>query len=193
MKEPYTIRRLTPALLGDYWRFFDHDAFADNPDWAACYCVFYHADHSEKDWGTRSAAENRQTSGELIRVGRMQGYLAYLGERPVGWCQAAPRHTIRNIRENPELVAPGEGEGVGAIACFLVAQPQRRRGLARQLLEAACQGFREQGLVYAEAYPRLEAVSEAANYHGPLEMYLEAGFEVARRLEGFAVVRKKLV
>ena len=39
-----TIERLTPARRDDFLRFFDHEhgpAFADNPEWAKCYCHFY--------------------------------------------------------------------------------------------------------------------------------------------------------
>src|SRR4029079_3696625 len=28
--------------VGDWLRFFDHDGFAGNPDWAACYCLEPH-------------------------------------------------------------------------------------------------------------------------------------------------------
>jgi len=39
-----TVKPLTPALGADFLRFFDHErgaAFADNPEWAKCYCHFY--------------------------------------------------------------------------------------------------------------------------------------------------------
>ena len=39
------IERLTPSRGGDFrLRFFDHErgpAFADNPEWATCYCHYY--------------------------------------------------------------------------------------------------------------------------------------------------------
>ncbi len=44
------IRELTPALAGDYLAFFDGDAFADNPDWASCYCRFFLWDGSTQGW-----------------------------------------------------------------------------------------------------------------------------------------------
>jgi ribosomal protein S18 acetylase RimI-like enzyme len=187
------IKPLTPELLPDYLRFFDQDAFADNPDWASCYCCFYHfqAQPGEKDWEYRSLPENRQLAGELVRMGRLQGYLAYQGETPVAWCQAAPRRLILNIQNNIEWRVDEE-ERIGAIACFIVARPYRRQRIASQLLEAACDGFRRQGLVFAEAYPRTDTRSDAANYHGPLDMYLAAGFELVRKLETIAVVRKRL-
>jgi len=48
------------------------------------------------------------------------------------------------------------------------------------------------GLTIVEAYRREEASTDAGHYHGPLQMYLRAGFAVHRRLAGYLVVRKDL-
>ena len=61
-----TVRRLTPELLTDWLGFFDHEAFADNPDWSGCYCQWLHADRDARDWDTRTAQENRAASIDLI-------------------------------------------------------------------------------------------------------------------------------
>jgi GNAT superfamily N-acetyltransferase len=185
------IRPLTVDLLPDWLHFFDHDAFADHPDWAGCYCYYFHADHSEKEWDARTAEENREASSALIRSGRLRGYLAYLDERPVGWCQAAPRSLIRNIAHDPRLSAD-EADDVGSMACFVVARPFRGMGVARQLLRAACDGFRTQGLRIAEGYPRVPAEGDAGNYHGPLALYLSLGFAPYAELEGITVVKRLL-
>jgi hypothetical protein len=64
--------------------------------------------------------------------------------------------------------------------------------VARRLLDAACAGFRDMGLVVAEAYPRKQASGDAANYHGPLALFLEAGFAPFSESETVVVVRKNL-
>src|SRR5262249_5430708 len=33
------VHPVTEDRVDDWLRFFDHDAFAGNPDWAACYCL----------------------------------------------------------------------------------------------------------------------------------------------------------
>jgi GNAT superfamily N-acetyltransferase len=185
------IRASSPALVEDYLRFFDHDAFADNPKWASCYCYFYHAPHEQTDWGTRAGAENRAAVRELCCDGRMHGYLAYVAGKPVGWCHAAPRCDIPNLQAS-EALRVDDVNQVGAIVCFVVAKPYRGQGIARQLLDAACDGFMRQGLVIAEAYPRKGTNADAANYHGPLQMYLAAGFQPFREFEDFLIVRKPL-
>lgn len=185
------VRELKPELLQDWLSFFDHDAFVDNPEWEGCYCHFYHANHAEKDWGERSAAENRAASRGLILSGNLRGLLAYADGKPAGWCHAAPRLLIPNLLTSHGLEVE-DAERVGSIVCFVVAPGLRRQGIARRLLDAACSGFAAQGLAIAEAYPRLNVDGDAANYHGPSSLYREAGFVEYRRLDRVMMVRKAL-
>jgi GNAT superfamily N-acetyltransferase len=82
---------------------------------------------------------------------------------------------------------------VGTIICFLVEPSFRGRGVARQLLEAACDGLRLQGFRIAEGNPRTRSDSAAANHFGPLSLYLSAGFSVHREDDdGSVYVRRTL-
>ena len=195
--ETYTIRKLTPERLEDYLAFFDHDAFADHPEWAFCYCRLHHFPHDQRAWGATTAEENREAVIDLIQAGILRGYLAYLGDKPVGWCNAGPR--VR-MTTTPDYDEP-DAEATGSIMCFVVAKEHRRRGIARRLLDAACAGFAAQGFTFAEAYLFQGAQGDAANYPGPLAMYLAAGFERYRTCpceacfcesDEILVVRKKL-
>jgi GNAT superfamily N-acetyltransferase len=188
---PVITRAVDASLLADWLAFFDRDAFTDNREWSGCFCRFYHADHAEKAWETRTAAENRTAARRLIAAGRLRGYLAYLEGRPVGWCHAAPRLAIPNLAKDPVL-AVSDACDVGSIVCFIVAPAFRRQGVARSLLAAACAGFEEEGLRIAEAYPRRAAGSAAASYHGPLALYLAAGFAPFRESPETIIVRREL-
>jgi GNAT superfamily N-acetyltransferase len=186
-----TICELTPELIDDYLSFFDGDAFSDNPDWAMCYCAFHHFPGTLSDWQKVTGQDTRSLISDLIRQGKPHGLLAYFEGRVVGWCNAAPRDMLPNITRFGQMQLD-EADRVGAIACFVIARPHRRRGIARQLLDAACEMFRRQGLTTAEAYPGKGARSQAENYPGPLDMYLSAGFRVIREFERFCVVQKAL-
>ncbi len=189
MTEP-TIQPLSPDLLDDYLYFFDHDAFCDNREWASCYCCFYHAPPAE--WEARTGEQNRDQVSALIRAGQMHGYLAYVEEKVVvGWCHAAPRAAIATLPHYQGIQVAAADQG-GAILCFVVAKDHRHQGIARALLDAACAGFRQQGFTYAEAYPRPQAQGDADNYHGPLQMYLAAGFTPFRQTGKAVIVRKQL-
>ena len=185
------VRELSPQILEDWLAFFDHEAFADNPEWSACYCHFFHADHEAGDWDERSAKQNRAASCDLITAGRLRGYLAYVGGKPAGWCHAAPRLLIPNLQKD-ETLAITDADQVGSVVCFVVSDHHRGRGLANRLLDAACTGFRAQGLAVAEAYPRKNAVGDAGNYHGPLSLYLHSGFAPFKESERILIVRKDL-
>jgi GNAT superfamily N-acetyltransferase len=184
-----SIKALSPELQQDFLRFFDGTAFSDNPRWASCYCQCFYEDHSVVKWSERTAPQNRSLACERIERGEMQGYLAYCDGTPVGWCNAAPRTLLHALDDEPT----DDAEKVGAIMCFLVEPSHRGRGVARALLEAACNGLRAQGLRIAEANPRTASVSAAENHFGPLSMYLSAGFTVHREDDdGSVYVRRML-
>ena len=191
MSEP-VIRELTPELLDDYLKFFDHDAFADNPAWAGCYCRYFHFSGTDEEWDACTASDRRATISDLICNGQAHGLLAYVGGKPVGWCKAAPRLALPRLNLSKDLQVD-DADRVGSIVCFVIAKPYRGRGIARRLLDAACDVLARRGLAFAEAYPRKHAESEADNYPGPLKMYLAAGFTIFREVDKRVIVRKPLL
>ena len=167
------IRPLTPDQHDAVMHFFDLVAYADNPSWAKCYCMF----PLLRDYQQRTREQNRAARSELVRSGGANGLVAYRLGRVVGWCHPALSTEV--------VVMPPE-PGVGAIVCFVVAPDQRRHGIATALLERAIEHLKERGCREIQAAPLTatadDATSPAANYHGPLEMYLRAGFSVEKAL-----------
>ncbi len=189
------VRELKPELVSDYLRFFDK-AFSDFPDWADCYCGFY--DTSGSDWDATAGAEHRAARSERISNGTAQGLLAYIGDEPVGWCNAQPRANFGNMRSY-RVALTDPDEPVGSIMCFLVRPEHRGKGVSTALLNAACDKFHRDGLRVAEGYPTTDLSKRfgdipwaEGNYKGPLNMYLKNGFKIHRQLERFAIVRKQL-
>src|SRR5207245_11614859 len=103
IRGPVDVRPLTPALKGDYLKYFDEPAFADNPVWASCYCLSYHLDLAPEEFDARSAAENRAAREDQIERGDASGVLAFAGDRIVGWCNAAPRGSLPLLDRNPDF------------------------------------------------------------------------------------------
>ncbi len=181
-----TIAEMSPARQEDYLAFFDHDAFTDNPRWASCYCFFHFATHDREEWNQRTAQQNRAAIVDMIRQGRLHGYLAYAGGKPIGWCNANLRTNYTTLESGPS------SQAVGAIVCFIVAKRYRGIGVARRLLDAACAGFASQGIAVVEVYARKDTEDEAANHHGPLSMYLACGFDPVEEKGPVVTVRKSL-
>jgi GNAT superfamily N-acetyltransferase len=194
-----TVKPLTPALGADFLRFFDHErgvAFADNPEWAKCYCHFYHVPQAI-DWPALTASQNRIAMQARIEVGAMDGFLAFDGAEVVGWLNAQPRHALPHCFDRMRIEPtplPCEAFEAAVIVCFVVAPQRRRQGIARVLLAAALESFAARGIKLVDAFPFKSGASELAadHYHGSLFLFLDQGFTVLREDETMTAVRKML-
>ena len=110
-----------------------------------------------------------------VQAGTPVGILGYLGNEPVAWCSVAPRSTYR-----PLGGAPGPDDEVWSVVCFYVAPRLRRRGLMRQMLQAAIETARRHGAAVLEAYP-VEVGSPSYRFMGFVPLFRAAGFAPAGR------------
>ena len=194
-----TVKPLIPALAADFMRFFDHErgpAFADNPQWAKCYCHYYEVPRAI-DWASMTAEQNRVAMRSRIEVGEMEGFLAFDGSDVVGWMNAHARHRLPHCFERLGIAPttlPCEPYQAAVIVCFVIAPQLRRRGVARTLLAAGLAGLAASGFKLVDAFPFKAGRSEAPadHYHGPLAMFLAEGFTVLREEESLTVVRRML-
>jgi hypothetical protein len=85
-----TVHPVTKDRADDWLRFFDHDGFAGNPDWASCYGLDPHVPATPAQ-PERAWCETRATVAERLRGGTTFGYLAYIDGRPAGWVNASLR------------------------------------------------------------------------------------------------------
>ena len=194
------IERLTPAHADDYLAFFDHErgpAFADNPEWATCYCHYYQVP-TALPWKELDGSMNRVAMRARIETGEMEGFLAYAGDDLAGWMNAQPYHKLTfacarmRIPEPPLPVPRHEG---AAIVCFVVAPQHRRRGVARALLDAGLDSFSQRGIKLVDGFPwNVEPGDDkpADFYHGSLAMFEAAGFTRLAAHDNLTVVRKLL-
>lgn len=188
---PVEIQDVTAARVADYQAFFDEDAFRDYPAWSSCYCMETHFGGTQQEHLLRNAADNRADMSRLLASGEATALLAYADGRPVAWCSYGATRRLAGLMAKLNL-DPADHEGVGSIACFVIAAPYRGHGLARRLLDAACERLAASGLEWVEAYPQRSGATAQANYRGPLEMYQAAGFEPYREAGRTLVVRRRL-
>jgi GNAT superfamily N-acetyltransferase len=182
-----TVHPVTKDRIDDWLRFFDHDAFAGNPDWASCYCLEPHLPPtSEEPEGAWS--ERRASVAERLRRGTTFGYLAYVDGRPAGWVNASLRSDYGLFRgvdpDGPEAIA------VIGVSCFVIAPPFRRHGIASALLDRVIADAAARGASWIEGYPRNKPEESAAShFRGPRSMYDARGFEAIQVREHDTVVR----
>jgi ribosomal protein S18 acetylase RimI-like enzyme len=196
---PVVTMPLRPEDAGEFLRFFDHErgaAFADNPAWAKCYCRYYQVPKAIR-WASLSAPSNRRTMEARINVGEMEGLLAFEGADVVGWVNVQARHKLPHcfarlgIAPTPLPCEPFEA---AAIVCFVIAPSRRRRGIARALLRGALESFAARGFKLIDAFPFRSGDSQldTDHFHGPLSLFLDAGFSVLGQHKHLTVVRKLL-
>jgi ribosomal protein S18 acetylase RimI-like enzyme len=182
------IKPLTPTLIEDFLYYFDNTAFSDNPDWAKCYCHFYHFAGTNKKFSKRTPGKNRKSSKELILSGKMNGLIAYLDEKPVGWCNLNSKENFAKIPYEEE-----SNYKIISLVCFVIAPSYRKQGIARQLLKYACSSSKEKGYDLIEVYPRKgEDLSDAHSYRGPFSLYTSEGFTIYKEFKDYYVMRKIL-
>lgn len=185
-----TIEQVTEERIGDWLRFFDHDAFADNPDWASCYCLEPHVpatpEQPERAW-----RETRAAMAERFRACTTFGYLAYADDRMAGWVNASLRSDCGLYRD----IDPGgpEPASVVAVSCFVVAPPFRRHGVASALLDRVIADAAGRGAAWVEGYPRNGPQDgDAHQFRGPRSMYEARGFQAIMKRERDTVMRLKI-
>lgn len=184
------IHPVTEDRLDDWAAFFDHDAFAGNPEWAGCYCLEPHVavqgaheDEDEPHW-----RDNREAMRQRLRGGDSFGYLAYVDGQPAGWVNASLRSDY-SLHTSEDGDPPGT-EVVG-VSCFIVAPPYRQHGVAAALLDRVIADASARGASWVEGYPFTEGrEGDAGNFRGPRSIYDERGFEPVRTRTRDTVVRR---
>ncbi len=183
-----TIHPVSEDRIDDWLRFFDHDGFAGNPDWASCYCLEPHVPATDED-PERPWREVRAAMVERLRTGGTYGYLAYVDGAPAAWVNASPRSQYGLYRQvDPDGPDPGMVVGV---SCFLVAPPFRRHGIAGVLLDRVIAGAADRGARWIEGYPHNAPEDhDGGHFRGPKQLYEERGFEPVEQRERDTVMRR---
>jgi len=185
------VHPVTGDRVGDWLRFFDHDGFSGNPDWASCYCldppVPATPERPERPW-----RETRATVAERLRCARTFGYLAYVDDRAAGWVNASFRSDYGLYRlVDPD--GPGPPSVIG-VSCFVIAPPFRRHGIASVLLDRVIADAPARGASWIEGYPHnAPEASDAGHFRGPRPMYDARGFVPIAVREHDTVVRRPVI
>ena len=193
------IRKLTPDLAEYYALFFDvtphddHTAKAELP----CYCVTWRSDDTyvgNNDHFYPTREERRERAIQFVKDGKLQGYLAFLGDEIVGWCNATAdcQLGVNYLRDYWPIEEYCADIKVKSIFCFVVAPKVQRTGVATKLVEYICQDAAADGFDFVEAYASRKIANTAEGMRGPLAMYEKCGFTKSAEKEGRVVVRKAL-
>jgi GNAT superfamily N-acetyltransferase len=165
------IEPLTPAHVQTYIDFIGNLDFHHAPNWASCYCRFY---HTTGDWEKRTGDQNRIDAMEAIKTGDMNGYLAFDGDRCIGWCNCTEVSAYVRIQE--DLEAYCKGKRVAASMCFVIHPAYRGKGVATAIVRHATHDFRARGFDAMIALP-FESDSPQKRYRGTKHIYERLNYQ----------------
>ncbi len=173
------VKALQPKQGNEFADFFSNLNFEHEPHWSSCYCRFYHTDCTSEQWQNRSAAENRREALEKIDRGEMKGYLAYDGDKIIGWLNANDARSYIRLKEKMEPVI--QDKKAGCSICYVIDPDYRRKGVATALLEYAVKDFKRQGYDGMLAIPLEKPMDQNNNpatlYRGAVSMYQKQGYK----------------
>ena len=190
------IRPLTPELNADYLDFFDHRAFTDDNPNGPCYCTSPNQEEEQiqkmvGEFKTHGVKETlRRYAAEMLDRNMIHGYLAYDGDRSIGWCNAADMESYAGFV--PAFARKITCGRTISIVCFEIAPGYRGMGIASAFIDRVCADARSKGYAAVEGYANLADQWNAFDYQGPYRLYQKAGFEEVAREKGQAVMRKVL-
>ncbi len=192
------IHKLTPERLGDYLYFFENVAHTDNKKWDRCYCIDYCAAHNNRTAKKFAIPDVRKKyATEYVNSGLIQGYLAYIDGKVIGWCNANDRNDCLHCYgwkkhiESKEIKKKTK-EKIKSVFCFTVAPDYRGKGVSTAMLERVINDAKKDGYDFIEAYPNKEDTDMYYNYVGPIGLYKKLGFENCTETKWRLVMRKKL-
>lgn len=178
------LERLSPETLHEFLDYFDHRAFLNDEDWAGCYCQAYLNPPDTDPESVFGEGKARQAACDRVNTGRMDGYLAFLADRMVGWCAAG----------NSKLyeLLPDADDTLARIICFNVDPDLRQRGIAGAMLDLVIKDLIDRGFAAIEASPSNDETSDKS-FQGSLMMFTSRGFEKVMDLSnGLTLVRRHL-
>ncbi|MBI1729520.1 GNAT family N-acetyltransferase [Candidatus Acetothermia bacterium] len=166
------VRRFDSKCHSD---FFELHSAPNGGGW--CNCVAWWVPTWEA-WRDRRAEENQALRESLCSRGEYDGYLLYVNNEPVGWCQVGPRDRLEKLRNQFGLKPDPKS---WAITCFFIAKSHRCRGLASHLLSEVLLDLQERGVKRVEAFPKRGAgLGTLDLWNGPEAIFLKGGFKVWR-------------
>jgi GNAT superfamily N-acetyltransferase len=144
------------------------------------------------EWKKGLGDRNRRAFRRRAAASPPPGVLAYVDDRPAGWCSIGPRDEFVRL-EGSRVMGRVDDRPVWSVVCFFVRREHRGRGLAVELLRAAVGLAARHGARLIEGYPvepRAGRTDSAFAWTGLASTFARAGFrEVARRSATRPVMR----
>jgi GNAT superfamily N-acetyltransferase len=166
------VERLSAEHKADFYRVHGCE---NNTGW--CFCAAWRVP-SWDGWGERTGVENRIVRERLFEQGIYDGYLLYVKDEPVGWCQAGLRDVYPKLLKTYSL---SPDPSIWAVTCFLLVPRLRGKGLANLMLTKILNDLRRRGAKKVQVFPHCgKDLSNEDVWTGPEFIFVTAGFTVVK-------------
>ncbi len=175
---------LDASLCDDFYRVH---SVTHGEGW--CYCVAWWTPTWD-NWSERTAEKNRALREQLFAQGQYDGYLLYVNDEPVGWCQCGPRDKLKKLCKQYNLISDSK---MWAITCFVIVPQNRGQGLAHYFLEEILKDLENRGIRKLQAFPRRgNGLSKGEVWTGPEVLFQKAGFNLEKDDQHHPVYNRRL-
>ena len=175
----------TKDLRPDMWPQVE-SLFGLNRACGGCWCQAWRIEKGEK-WVDIKGATAKERLRQGVMGGQVFAIIAFVEDKPVGWCTYGPRVTFPRLNRSPSFKCE-DAEQVWSLPCFFVARGYRGKGIARAMLEHALRTMENRGVKIAEGYPSKPGKDgryiDAFSWAGTRSLFEKAGFTVAGNPDG---------
>lgn len=155
-----------------------------------CWCMSWRLKKSEFELG--KGEPNKYSMKDIVYRDKPAGVLAYVDDKPIGWCAVAPREVFKRL-ENSRVLKRIDEESVWSITCLFIEKAFRKKGVSTELIKGAIEYARLKGANIVEAYPVFpynNNVPDAFLWTGIPMAFEKAGFvEAIRRSKQKPIMR----
>jgi GNAT superfamily N-acetyltransferase len=176
-------------LTQETWPDFEM-LFGEKGACGGCWCMWWRLKRSQFE--KQKGGKNKEAMQQIVQSGEIPGIIAYLKQKPIAWCSAAPREKFPTLARS-RILKPVDNKPVWSIVCFFIDRPYRKIGLSVRLLEYVKEYCRRQGAKTLEGYPvqpKKDTMPDVFAWTGLVSAFQKTGFkEVARRSETRPIMR----
>jgi GNAT superfamily N-acetyltransferase len=170
-----TFKPLSP----EYWEDFV-GLFGKNGACGGCWCMSFRLKNA--DFKTNKGDFNKNSMKELMEH-QMTGILAFHQNQAIAWCAMSPREEYLRL-ENSKILRRVDDKQVWSIPCFFILKSYRRKGVSVEMLKAAIDYARDNGIKILEGYPIIPydgKMPDVFAWSGIVTSYERAGFKIVAK------------
>ena len=188
------VRPVGPQQFDDLKRLFESGRTTRH-----CWCMAFCTTGWQFAAGWYGGGNQRRFESMTASSPAPMGVLAWVGEKPVGWCACGPRaRYTAAIAGRSNLLADrprDEDDTVWLVACLFIDPSHRASGIALPLLHAAIALARNEGATAIEAWPLAAGVQRRGDEHlGREGVFARLGFRCIERPSAVrAIMRLELM